>query len=575
MKKTLSVILVAVMLLSALVSLVVPAAAAEEGNWEVYLPATAANSKEPEKNPPLPGYEYDARGFHSISPNYTNYNPKFTVTSKDMYNITNFTMTVVIHDYCVTGDNWLSFSLWSESNGIAQGDTSGKYGDGWTSLIRPGTDGNLNRFESWNQTIGGRSGKQSFTNIDGTQNAPVVFEPDVDPTGDITITFAITNGVVTVNGMTVGAGTDKLISERFKEGLAYVAVTLHNTDATGTYAPTISITDVNGEVPTGSDSRAPESKVREIAPIAPSDSVPANTPAIWFDGTLEYTNTGLPKASNCEVTYADDNASFKVTAEASALNLQFDVPDSISYEAADFTYAVVIFKNFCTCSLEEGEDLNDACGGTETGLIRYCAGNVTAPDGVCLQMIPNYYWVTPVDEDGMATTTDYYTVAIVPIMNTEWNGRIHALRLDIGEYNNFAIEGKNSFEIMGVGLFRSGADIVGFVDNFRGLGLNSEWIAMDHGVEVCPHFDGDEDGFCDFCGEIVEDEITEDDTTEEDTTVEDTTEEVTTKKPSEVATEAPAATEEKSGCGAMVSMSLLSLVALAGAGMVSLKKKEN
>ena len=115
--------------------------------------------------------------------------------------------------------------------------------------------------------------------------------------------------------------------------------------------------------------------------------------------------------------------------------MQFDVPDNISYEAADFRYAAIIFKNFCTCSLSEGDDMNDACGGSETALIRYCAGNVTAPDAVCLQMIPTYYWATPVDEEGTATTTDYYTVAVVEIINTEWQGRIHALRLDIGEYN--------------------------------------------------------------------------------------------------------------------------------------------
>ena len=91
------------------------------------------------------------------------------------------------------------------------------------------------------------------------------------------------------------------------------------------------------------------------------------------------------------------------------------------------------------------------------------------------------------------------------------------------------------------------------------------------GTPVCQHRDADDDGLCDYCGKPVEVE----DTTEEDTTVEDTTEEVTTKKPAEVATEAPAATEEKKGCGATVSMSVLSLVALAGAGMVSFKKKEN
>ena len=570
MKKTLAIILVAVMLLSTLVSLVVPAAAAEEGNWDVFLTATATDD-DPDKNPPLPGYYYDETGLHTVSPDYTNYNPKFTVTSKEMYNIKNFSMTVVVHDYCQNGDNWLSFSLWSESNGISQGDTSGKYGDGWTSLIR-GLGQGVNRFESWNQTIGGRSGKQVFQAIDGTQMTPIVFDQNVDEaTGDFTITFAITDGVVTVNGMTVGAGTDKLISERFKEGLAYVAVTINNTDASGEYHPTISITDVNGSVPTGSDSRDAESKNREIAPIVPSDTVPANTPAIWFDGTLEATNDKLPKGSNCEIVYGDDNKSMKVIANDSLFYMQFQIPDTVSYEAADFRYIAFVFKNFCTCNIAEGETPNDACLNTETCNIWYYAGKLSSPGNDCVGPIANYYWVTPTDDEGNTTTDDYYTVAVFPVYHEAWTGRINGFRLDVSNFGNYGVDGKNSFDIVGCGIFASGGDITGYV---QGLGLNTEWLEIDYpigGEETCFCFDGDDDGLCDYCGEPVAGE----EDTEEDTTVEDTTEEITTKKPAEVATEAPAATEEKSGCGAMVSMSVLSLVALAGAGMVSLKKKEN
>ena len=575
MKKTLAVILVAVLLLSTLVSLVVPAAAADEGDWDVMLTASAADADDPDKNPPLAGYYYDETGFHSVSPNYANYNPKFSVVSKEMYNIKDFSMTIVVHDYCTSGDNWLSFTLWSDCNGFAQGDTSGKYGDGWTSLIRAGGDGNVNRFESWNQTKGGRSGKQSFTNIDGTQLAPVVFEPIVDEaTGDFTITFAITDGVMSVNGSVVGSGTDKLVAERFKEGLAYVGVTIHNTDASGNYFPTISIKDVNGSVPTGSDSRAAESKERVFGEEIDPSTVPEYTPAIWFDGSLEATNTKLPTGSNCDITFADDNQSIKVTAEAEAFYMQFEIPDAITYNADHFGYIAFIFKNFCTCTVAEGESLNDACSGAEMGSIWYCAGEVTSPRNDCAGPIATYYWVTPTDEDGNVTSDDYYTVAVFPIMNEFWTGRIHGFRMDVGAFKNYGVEGQNTYEIMGAGVFKSGSDVTGFVKNFRNLGLNTEWLEIDYplnGEIPCYCFDGDDDGLCDYCGKPVEVE----DTTEEDTTVEDTTEEVTTKKPAEVATEAPAATEEKKGCGATVSMSVLSLVALAGAGMVSFKKKEN
>ena len=574
MKKTLAVILVAVLLLSTLVSLVVPAAAAEEGNWDVFLTATSVDEDEPEKNPPLPGYYYDETGFHSVSPDYTNYNPKFTVTSKQMYNIKDFSMTVVVHDYCPTNDNWLSFSIWSESNGISQGDTSGKYGDGWTSLIRsnPST-GEVNRFESWNMTKGGRSGKQVFSAIDNTQVAPIVFEPIIDEaTGDFTITFAITNGVVSVNGTVIGAGTDKIISERFKEGLAYVAVTLNNTDNTGTYFPTISITDVNGSVPTGSDSRAAESKSREIAPIADPSTVPEHTPAIWFDGSLEATNKALPKGSNCEITYADDNKSMKVIANDALFYMQFQLPDDVSYGADDFSYIAFIFKNFCTCTTDPEANLNDVCANTETCNIWYYAGGLSSPGGSCVGPIASYYWVTPTDENGEATTTDYYTVAVFPVIHDEWTGRINGFRLDVSGFSNYGIDGMNSFDIVGCGIFATGADVTGYVKN---QGYNTEWLEIDYpldGSGNCFHIDMDEDGLCDWCFEEMEVE------TEIETETE--TEEVTTKAP-ETTTKAPETTtaattteETKSGCGATVSMSVLGLVALAGASMTCFKKKD-
>ena len=598
MKKTLSVILVAVMLLSTLVSLVVPAAAEEAGNWDVMLSATAEDSEDKSKNPPVPGYYYDETGFHTISPDYTNYNPKFSVVSKEMYNIKDFTMTIVVHDYCVSGDNWLSFTIWSDCNGFAQGDTSGKYGDGWTSLIRPGTDGNVNRFESWDQRKGGRSGKQVFSNIDGTQLAPIVFEPIVDAdTGDFTVTFSIENGIVKVNGSVVGAGTDQVISDRFKEGLAYVGVTVHNTDPSGAYSPTITITDVNGSAPTGSDRREAEGKVREFGPMRDSDSVPANTPAIWFDGTLEGTNNKLPTGSNCEMTYADDNQGIKVTAGAKAFYMQFEVPDEITYNAADFRYITFIFKNFCTCNLMEGDSANESCTGSEMGSIWYCAGQVTSPRNDCAGPIPTYYHVTPMDEDGSYLYDDYYTVAVFEVVNDMWADRIHGIRLDIGEFNNFGVEGMNTFEIMGAGIFRTGADLCGFVSEFRDLGLDTEWLAMDYDT-TCDHFDFDEDGFCDICEEAMpedpveppvggdvsteegSDEVTTEPTSGEVTTEEGEvsgSEEETTKKPA--ATTAAASSDEgeeetKKGCGSVVSMGAIAIVAIVGTGLV-IKKKED
>ena len=625
MKKTLAIILVAVMLLSTLVSLVVPAAAADEGDWDVLLTAKAAET-DPEKNPPLPGYYYDETGFHTVSPDYTNFNPKFTVISKEMYNIQNFSMTIRVHDYRALNDNWLSISLWDTFNGIDQGGTSGKYGGGWTSLIRGDLgDMSLNRTESWNQTIGGRSNKQQFTAIDGTQMAPLRFEQNIDPeTGDYIITFSIENGIVKFNGMALGAGTDSCIADYFKSGLAYVAITINNTDNSGEYHPTISILDVNGTTPAGSSSRDPEVKSREYGPMIDSDTVPANTPAIWFDGTLEATNKKLPTGSNCSFDFADDNESMLVTVSDALFYSQFDVPDEISYYAPDFTYIVYVFKNFCTCAAGENDMLYDVCTNAETCNVWYSSGKLTTAGGTCVGPFTGMYNVTPVDEDMAYIGEDLYTVGVLAISHEEWVDRINAIRLDVSGYTQFGNPDRNTFEIMGAGVFRSGADIVGFLSEFRGLGLYTDDIAFDLD-QSCDHFDWDEDGLCDLCfedmssiGEETTEESTEtptenngSETPSETETVEVPTEngseassedasaevpsenntadageaevttdkkdEATTAKKDEATTKADSsddAGEAKKGCKSSVAMGALAIVAIVGTGLVAKKKED-
>ena len=602
MKKTLAIILVAVMLLSTLVSLVVPAYAEETGVWDAMLQAPYSEWEDREKVPPVPGYYYDETGFHTVSPDYTNFNPEFSVVGKEQFNLDNFSMTIVLHDYCTEGDNWLSFSVWSEPNGFAQGGTTGEWGDGWTSLIRSDkATGALNRFESWNQTKGGRSGKQVFTPIDGTQTAPVVFEEVINEDGDRVLTFSIEDGVVKINGMSVGAGTDSLIKDRFKEGLAYIGVTIHNTDGSGAYKPTISVVNVNGEIPTGSDSREAENKQREYGPMIDSSTVPAGQPALWFDATGDAVNgTKLPTVASCDSDYSADNMNFLITPENSAFAVQWDIPDEITYQAADFTYMLVLFKNFCTCTLAEGETPAQACQGAEVCSIRYCAGSVTAPNDDCFQSAGAILDLTPRDEDGNPTVEDSYSAILVPIVHEKYVDRIHSLRVDIANFTNFAVEGRNTFEIMGAGVFRSAGEVIDYVTDFRDLSLDVTTLVVNFNdceadgcidldkdgycdacwsempeISDCDHVDEDADEVCDNCGANLAtgstETETETDTGAGDTTVapdaNDGTEAPTTEKTDDTS-------DEKGGCGSVVSMGALAIVAIVGTGLV-IKKKEN
>ena len=468
MKKTLSIILASVIIISSLVALALPVSAElieDIGVWDVMLPAKYNDPEYEYDAPLLHGYNYDENGFHTLAPEINEgYDTKFTVVSREKYDIQNFSMTVVIHDYNTNGDNWISFSAWSDSIGIMQGDTSGKYGDGWTSLIRSGFDGIVNKLESWDQTIGKRSGKQQFNAIDKTQNNPVVFDPIIDEeTGDFTITFAITDGVVTVNGMPVGSGTDTCIADRFKDdGKAYFSVTLNNTNNADDQKPAISLIDVNGEVPYGSDSRPPERRIFIHPPVYNEDD-----PYILFDATLENANSKLPRGSGCEIDFADDNESIKVTAREESFYIDFEVSDFLNYKADQFTYIAVILKNFCTCEIDEGESLNDACVGAEIGSIWYYVGKVNSPQNDCFAIIPTYYTVTPKDAAGEWIYDDMYTVGILQVVNDHWIDRIHGFRLEIDQYTNYGVDGKNTFEIMGVGIFKNNNDLSDFVSEFR------------------------------------------------------------------------------------------------------------
>ena len=495
MKKILSIILASMLVLAAFVSLTVPAAANDavldeyEGSWDVML-SEPDKELDDESKPPLPGYYYDEDGFHTIAPEYDSDNPKFTVVSSEKYDIRNFSMTIVVHNYCTEGDNWLSFCVWSEPNGFAQGDTSGKYGDGWISLIR-GIDGVIDQMQSIDQTVG-RNGTQQFVFLQAT-----TFEPIMDPnTGDATITFEIIDGVVSINGTAFGSQTDKCIAERFADGFAYVGVTLWNGSRYCEGNPSLSIINVNGMTPCGAGYREPKYFTSPIADIIPSETVPLYTPAIWFDGNS--VPMDIVKSANCIIGFNSENESIKVTVQSSNSYVNFNVPNEISYEAEDFSYVVVIFKNFCACGLKKGSNLNEECLGSEYLEGYFCVGDIIAPSIECVDSFDVIYNVTPKDADGNYATTDMYTVAVMATADHYWQGRINSIRMDIREYMDFQDPEKNSFEIMGLGVFRSGMDIVGFLSEFRGMGLDVEVIAEE--VEPsCEHFDFDKDGICDMC----------------------------------------------------------------------------
>ena len=489
MKKTLSIILASVIIISSLVALALPVSAEETeyvlGEWDVKMLETAKSDK---NYPPLSGYHYDEKGFHTYSPNFRREHwgsnrRTFTVVSKEKFDIKNFSMTVVVHDYSnYKGSyNWISFSVWSESNGMAQGDTSANYGDGWTSLIRYDDDGIGNRFESWNQTIGGRSGKQQFSSLDDTQMNPIVFEPILDEeTGDFTVTFAITDGVATINGTPIGSKTDECIAKRFEDGYAYVAFTLNNYDDTGyTSCPTISIIDVNGKAPYGDDRKEPES--------LPDLPTVESFQYVWCVGTKQLL---MNNHENCSI-YVTSDKSFKVNSSEKEFSMDFQPYNSTTWlsDREYHSHVVVLAKNLCMCDSNGAED-------TQHMLSPSCSISSICNCRDHELIETERYCVTPIDENGNHIGTDCYSLFVYEACDGLRNIDFDSICLKFNNSNSDV-----SFEIVAVGYTQNMNLIANCLSWMK---LNSDTVKKDEPPEDdigCNHFDFDNDGFCDLCFE--------------------------------------------------------------------------
>lgn len=609
MKKTLSVILTLVLLLSSLTCFIVPAYAIdEEGGWLVKLSASheEENERDPDnrETPPLPGYKYTDEGFTTISPDYKDFNPHFSIVSSDVYDLYDFSMTVKVDDYSIYADNWLSFTVWSECNGFAQGDTSGEYGYGWTSLVRDmDSDGTFDTFQEFDMSKNKFDNKGKFTHIGTVGN----FMPqndkneESDVINNAVFTFAIKDGKMSINGVELSEASNDVIRRQFPNGLAYIGVTLHSADSRGKHKPQITILEVNGEKPTGTDSREPEDKQRYFGEMIPSDSVPANTPAIRFDTSFDQENTTaandrMPSVGSCRVGYSPDNNNFAVYVDDGwAHYLTFNVKDEITYNANDFRMVAFLFKDLCTCSLNDGETACEFCSECENIGLRYCAGTTLEPDNISVtDMLP--VPVNPVDGNGdYVNTNEHYLLAYAYIEDEEnYIDRINAFRIDIRDHLN---DDFNQYEIVWGGVFAKPEYVLQYVydqgydhsrlfDSFveQGLIIEDEISCpppVDPPEDTTSEPDTNTDGTA-TATEIVEDTFITNDTVVEDTSIDETalvdsndkTERVT-ENPSDDGDGAYVIDLESLGCTSTLSMTTaVVLTSIVGLG-VTLKKKKD
>ena len=578
MKRILSTLLVAAMLLSLVIVAAVPASAAD-GDWTTY--ATASEYADGAEKSPIPGYKYEG-GAKMIPADFTNKIPFGTIQTKNKVNLKDgLYMEVRIDEFSWdASDEWININLWSQPM-IEPGSSNPMYGHGVQTLLRntytPATDdapesavlkiNNQDRIYYINEFE-----RVNYTDAEKTEKKEAV----VDLLGGETIKFDVryNNGAYTVsiNGIPAPQKVNDYIAETFKDGMVYVGVTLRNSTTGGKAACTITKFGTSADkatTPSGDDSAAPINNTSSVAPIADPSTVEAGKPAVFLTGDLANSDLkSTPNTLKGTIFSINDDYTIRMSAAISSIDCGLSVKNDVSYDIKDFPYVMVLMKNFCTC------DDPTECYAVETvNMYLMCGDVLSANDKVRILEFDVCREPLVVKEDttvnGVEIEAGNYLYFFTNCLDASFNpeGRINAVNVGMSGLK-VAEEGRNYADMVFTGFFRTEKEGIAYVYDY--LGLEAEG------------------------GEDTDEETTvesDEETTEavEDTTAAVDTDEETTEKKADATTAAKDDDDKKEddkdddkdedvniGCSAVVGTGVVAIVAVVTAcGFVSFKKKED
>ena len=504
----------AIIVMTAMTGLSTTASAVEiEGDWTVYRTPSSyiPNEDGSEKVvAPCPGYQYTDDGFSILAPSWKDCTPFYTIQTIDKQSLQDgFYMQFRVDDYSYAGDNgsdhWLAFSIWDSQN-LNPGST--KYGQGWIGLMYPLTGdvyshiSNTSAFAS-----AGKTDIESVKDEDGRE----LFELEVTYDGaDYGISI---NGVAVTGLADVNAHLDSLS----KSGDFYVGVTLYTGVRNGTGNLTITKSGTSRDdatVPQGIDSREPEANNLVIADVADPSTVPEGTPAMLWNSELVSKTAG---ESNMVLSPMGDNF-YHCTASGTACEFRWVIPNSVSYNGADFPVFTMVLRNYFN----------------ESGHLFYCAGDELVPTGSA-----RLTWnALQGDGDIVDIGDDEYFIVVIDLTDL-WSGRIHQVvpgfSLNDPDYNEW--------DICYMGFFRTIDEAVEYSYDYLGVDATETEAPTEEATEE----------ITEAPAETVPEEVTA----------------ATTDAKVENDTSAP--TKNSGGCGAVVGMS--NLVAWAAAAYVFIRKR--
>ena len=544
MKRILSTLLVAAMLLSLVIVASVNVAAVD-GQWTVYAPASQY-AEDFEGDPKsVPGYEYTDDGFHMIHGNWSSTSPWGLIQTKDPVDLKDGVfVTFRVDDYSYdASDKWFNVNIWDSQ--MIEPPVEG-FGEGVQTLLRPSADAVFSSV-AWyinNFTSSGSANVAEESKGLKTEDGKVLI--------NLTITWDGASYAVDINGAAAPEKVITYMNEKWgTDSEAYIGLCMQNDKKGGTVEATVlkfGTSEADATIPMGDDKLDPVDNTVVYAEIADASTVPAGQPAIFMNGDRTNSHTGgaLKAATDCSVSVNDD---FSVHVVANAGNCDggtFRVKSDVSYAIEDFPVVLCLTKNFCTCG-------SDECYALESVSVYTFNGESIAPaPNNAVREIDMCYDPYYIGEDSYLF---FYTDLSDEYSALEASGRINGARFDFTGID-YGTAGANAFDLMFVAYFRNVDEAEAYVENYlTELGWSADAGETDP-VETDPV-------------ETTPVETTPVEPTPAETDPVDTT---PTDKPAETDKE-PATT---GGCGSVVGFGAIAVVAVAAAcGMVAFKKKED
>ena len=408
----------AIMAMSAMTGLLTTVGAAEiEGDWTVYRTPSSyiPNEDGSEKVvAPCPGYEYTDDGFSILAPSWKDCTPFYTIQTIDKKSLQDgFYMQFRVDNYSYAGDNgadhWLAFSIWDSQN-LNPGST--KYGQGWIGLMYPLTGDVYSHLST----------TSAFPSMGKTDISSVKDDEDRE-LFELEVTYNGTDYAISINGVPVAgiADVNAHLDSLNPNGDFYVGVTLYTGVRNGAGDLTITKAGTSKEdatIPKGTDAREPEANNLVIADIADPATVPEGSPAMLWNSETVSKTTG---ESNMVLSPMGDN-SYHCVASENTCEFRWVIPNSVSYDGADFPIFTMVLRNYWN----------------DSGHFFYCAGDELVPTGNA-----KLTWNAHLGEgDVVDVGDDEYFIVVIDLTGL-WNGRIHQVvpgfTLNDSSYNEWDI----------------------------------------------------------------------------------------------------------------------------------------